>query len=311
MEVYPALVFPAQCLLFLTYACLLLFLCLFPTAFRAPLDAPLCRWCGSARSRSHCCYRRLSGRARRGLARADNPRRTTHRRGRQIYRYARVSDPLQRQQTKWVVFGISVQSWGRSFPPRCSSISSLAHPDRIDGASLTTWPILPASLSLPVYPTDHQHRCTTLPAVGHRRPDQPRPGLRGAHGERRCTLRAARGRARGSAPGAWQPPISLLATGLVAGSSRRCAIVCKRAVNRLMYGERDDPYEVLSRLGERLKLLWSPSRCCQAVAETVAQALKLPTLPLHSKRTGKGAKGLPRPTLTGGLTDTVAARLPA
>lgn len=35
-EVYPVLVFPAQCLLFLTYACLLLFLCLFPDGCFVP-----------------------------------------------------------------------------------------------------------------------------------------------------------------------------------------------------------------------------------------------------------------------------------
>ena len=32
----------------------------------------------------------------------------------------------------------------------------------------------------------------------------------------------------------------------------------QRAVNRLMYGERDDPYRVLTRLGQRLEATLAP-----------------------------------------------------
>jgi signal transduction histidine kinase len=43
-----------------------------------------------------------------------------------------------------------------------------------------------------------------------------------------------------------------------------------------MYGERDDPYAVLSRLGQRLDETPAPNAVLPAVVETVATALKLP-----------------------------------
>lgn len=50
----------------------------------------------------------------------------------------------------------------------------------------------------------------------------------------------------------------------------------QRTVNRLMYGDRDDPAAVLSRLGDRLQAVISPADVFPAVADTVAQSLRLP-----------------------------------
>src|SRR5215207_929694 len=47
--------------------------------------------------------------------------------------------------------------------------------------------------------------------------------------------------------------VSLLATGFVAVLFQPLRNRLQRSVNRLMYGERDDPYAVLSRLGQRLE----------------------------------------------------------
>jgi signal transduction histidine kinase len=43
-----------------------------------------------------------------------------------------------------------------------------------------------------------------------------------------------------------------------------------------MYGERDDPYHALSRLGNRLESTFAPGEVLSTIVETVAQALKLP-----------------------------------
>ena len=43
-----------------------------------------------------------------------------------------------------------------------------------------------------------------------------------------------------------------------------------------MYGERDDPYAVISRLGRRLEATLAPDTVLPTVVETIAQALKLP-----------------------------------
>ena len=78
--------------------------------------------------------------------------------------------------------------------------------------------------------------------------------------------------------------ISLVATGIVAVLFAPLRDRLQRGVNRLMYGERDDPYGVLSRLGQRLEATLEPHAVLPAVAETVAHALKLPHVAIELKR---------------------------
>jgi signal transduction histidine kinase len=70
--------------------------------------------------------------------------------------------------------------------------------------------------------------------------------------------------------------VSLLATGLVAVLFQSLRSRLQRGVNRLMYGERDDPYAVISRLGRRLEAALAPDTVLPTLVETIAQALKLP-----------------------------------
>jgi len=69
--------------------------------------------------------------------------------------------------------------------------------------------------------------------------------------------------------------ISLIATGIVAVLFQPLRDRLQRAVNRMMYGERDDPYAVLSRLGQRLEATLAPEAVLPTIVETVAQTLKL------------------------------------
>jgi signal transduction histidine kinase len=70
--------------------------------------------------------------------------------------------------------------------------------------------------------------------------------------------------------------ISLLATGLAAVLFQPLRNRLQRGVNRLMYGERDDPYAVISRLGRSLEATLAPEAVLPTVVQTIAQALKLP-----------------------------------
>ena len=70
--------------------------------------------------------------------------------------------------------------------------------------------------------------------------------------------------------------ISILATGLVAIFVQPLRERLQRGVNRMMYGERDDPITVLSRLGQRLEGTLAPDAVLPSLVETVAQTLKLP-----------------------------------
>jgi signal transduction histidine kinase len=69
---------------------------------------------------------------------------------------------------------------------------------------------------------------------------------------------------------------ALLATGLIAVAFQPLRERVQRAVNRLLYGERDDPYAVLSRLGRRLEGALAPDEILPAIVRTLAETLRLP-----------------------------------
>ena len=81
---------------------------------------------------------------------------------------------------------------------------------------------------------------------------------------------------------------SLLATGLVAVMFAPLRDRLQRAVNHLMYGQRDDPYKVLSGLGERLETTLAPNAVLPTIVESVSQALKLPYAAITLKRNTEG-----------------------
>jgi signal transduction histidine kinase len=70
--------------------------------------------------------------------------------------------------------------------------------------------------------------------------------------------------------------IAFLTTGLVAILFNPLRSRLQHSINRLMYGDRDDPVAVLSKLGEQLKHTGSPDDALSGITETVAQTLKLP-----------------------------------
>ena len=70
--------------------------------------------------------------------------------------------------------------------------------------------------------------------------------------------------------------ISLLATVVVAVLFQPLRSRLQRGVSRLIYGERDDPSAVTSRLGRRIETTLAPEAVLPTVVETIAQALKLP-----------------------------------
>ncbi len=70
--------------------------------------------------------------------------------------------------------------------------------------------------------------------------------------------------------------VEFVATGLVAVLFNPLRQRLQRAVNRLLYGERDEPFTVLRHLGERLESSGTPEDLLPAIVETISQALKLP-----------------------------------
>ncbi len=71
--------------------------------------------------------------------------------------------------------------------------------------------------------------------------------------------------------------IALVATGVIAVLFQPLRSGLQRLVDRLLFGERDNPYAVLSRLGRSLETALAPDVVLPTIVETVAQALKLPS----------------------------------
>lgn len=70
--------------------------------------------------------------------------------------------------------------------------------------------------------------------------------------------------------------ISFIATGIIAILFEPLRQQLQRGVNRLMYGERDDPATVLTRLSQHLDSALAPDSVLQTIVETLTQTLKLP-----------------------------------
>jgi two-component system, NarL family, sensor kinase len=83
--------------------------------------------------------------------------------------------------------------------------------------------------------------------------------------------------------------ISLLATGLIAVAFAPLRMRVQAAVNRLMFGVRRDPYEVLADLGRQLEATSTDTPLLEAVAATVARALQLPYVALRVSSDGSDA----------------------
>jgi signal transduction histidine kinase len=67
-----------------------------------------------------------------------------------------------------------------------------------------------------------------------------------------------------------------LATGVVALLFEPMRRRLQRLVNRLMYGERDDPYRVVTQLAQRMEAAIEPAAALPLTVETIAHALKIP-----------------------------------
>jgi signal transduction histidine kinase len=90
--------------------------------------------------------------------------------------------------------------------------------------------------------------------------------------------------------------IAFVTTGLVAILFQPLRDRLQQGVNRLMYGERDNPVGVLSSLGAQLERTGSPEDALNSITETLALALKLPyvAIELGEERRIGASFGIPR-----------------
>lgn len=85
-------------------------------------------------------------------------------------------------------------------------------------------------------------------------------------------------------PGDGPYAVTLLATGAAALVALPLRDRLQRGVSQLLYGDRDAPYRAIARLGERMGATLDPDSVLPTVAETVAQALRLPYAAIELRR---------------------------
>jgi hypothetical protein len=84
-----------------------------------------------------------------------------------------------------------------------------------------------------------------------------------------------------------QTGIALIATGVVAVGFAPIRGWVQSGVNRMMFGQRDDPYAVMSGLGRLMSEAGTPEETLQTLVETVADSLKLPGAVIELEQDGE------------------------
>lgn len=214
-----------------------------------------------------------------------------------VYRYRRISTSEQKQQTKWLVYGV-VGMITMMLVLTIPWMWTLNQPVGIEfplwaHLSSTIWflsmNILPVSLAISVnrsitWDIDTVYNRTIVYGALTVITMLIYIFIVGYIGEK---LQAGN-----------RSLIAFLATGLVAVIFQPLREVLQRSVNRLMYGQRDEPYTVLTRLSRRLETVVATEEVLPAIVETIANTLRLPYVAIEvSGKAGDriaASYGLPR-----------------
>jgi signal transduction histidine kinase len=193
----------------------------------------------------------------------------------QIYRYRRVSTSEQRQQTKWAVFGFGL--W--IFYMLVSSLPYFYLTSLDPGQQVPWWTGLSELgwwLSLAIIPVTltiatTRYRLWNIDQVINR--TIVYAALTGSVIAIYALLVGGLSLLFQTSNQTW---MALLATGSAAVLFQPLRRRMQSFVNRMMYGERDDPSSLLAKLGDQLEKTGTPETTLKAIVQTIAQALKLP-----------------------------------
>jgi len=196
----------------------------------------------------------------------------------QVYRYRRVSTPTERQQTRWVLFGVVIALIGMlalSLVPDSFHLQfglfDVAFGTLYFGVLLAIPLCIGAAmLRSHLYDVDVLFNRTLV------------------YGLLTVSTLALYVLVVFGASALFRVQndliFSLLATVLIAVLFQPLRQWLQHGVNRLMFGERNEPYRVLSRLGQRLEETLPAESFLPMIVETVAHALKLPYVAILWKR---------------------------
>lgn len=201
--------------------------------------------------------------------------------GVQVYRYRRLSSPAQRQQTKWVVLGaigpvLLVLNWVLLIEPGIYVLPTdplLFYAQQSVRAVFGL--LLPVALAFSIL----RYRLWDIDLIINRTL---------VYGVLTAVTVGLYALVVGGMATLFQTQanwlVAFLATGLVAVLFQPLRDWLQSRVNRLLYGHRDEPLEVLARLGQRLEDALAPDLVLPTLVKTIAHTLKLPFVALINQQ---------------------------
>ena len=186
----------------------------------------------------------------------------------QILRYHRVADPVQRQQMKWIMFGLCAIPGIFVIQLLMTYVLSSSQAALL-GIILfqLTFLLIPVTIGVSIL----RYRLWDIDLVINRTV---------VFGTLTLLILLMYGLIVGGLALLLQtqvgPLIAVLATAAVALIALPLHQRVQQGVNRLMYGERDDPVALLSRLGHSLETAGSPDEILSSLVDTIGGALRVP-----------------------------------
>jgi hypothetical protein len=182
--------------------------------------------------------------------------------------YRRAATPLARAQLKWVLWALAVGVAAAVLAPFFPAATGGRAQWVVPMVGIAAWALFPTSIGVAIL----RYRLFDVDLV---------IGRTLVYAALTACIVAVYALAVGAVGllfhGQGADPLApLLAAGLVAVLFQPLRARLQRAANRLLYGERDEPYAVLSRLGQRLGATLAPEAVLPTVVRTVREALKLP-----------------------------------
>lgn len=211
----------------------------------------------------------------------------------QLYRYFRVARPAERQQIKWVVVGVLgmvVTQFAVLIPMNALLTSPGMRADPAQALVLSAIPDTLWQANLLLIPV-----CITLSVLRYRLWDIDVFINRSlVYGALIISVIGLYMIGVGVAGVLFQSVgntlLAILATGLIAVLFHPLRQRLQSAINHLMYGDRDDPYMALARLGRRLEASLAPEAVLPTVVRTVRETLKLPYVAIYLQQDSHGYK---------------------
>ena len=200
-----------------------------------------------------------------------------------VYRYRRVSNPLQRQQTRLASFGLVIGVFGfflgdafmRNIDSTVFGVVSLIG-FLLLMPILTTMPLITIAIAVlkhNLFDMDVVISKTIIGVVMTMAITGTYIGIVVGIGSLLATESNLL--------------LSLLATVLVAVGFQPLRQQVQRFTNRVLFGDRDDPYVVLSRVGQQIGGSTSAGELLPHIVRSTAEALRLPYVALLLERSGE------------------------